>query len=116
MFNFSTRCSLIRDPEDPLSTSTLREKDELRGKVIRVCRSSCFSPVPRTHGVGLWRSVVRQGFEVVEGYGIMGFVQLEVIGRSMGYIGGSVVPTDPRGENPSPPPPSPPPQKLSGAR
>jgi len=109
MFNFSTRCLSIRDLEDPLSMSILRGKDESQDIVIRVCRSSCFSPVPRTHGVGPWRSVVRQGFEVVEGYGIMGFIQLEVIGRSTGYIGGSVAPTDPRGENLSPPPPSPPP-------
>ena len=107
MPSFSTKHLSMRDPEDPLSTSIFRGKEALRGIVIVVCKSNCFSPVPRTHGVGPWRSVVEYGFELLEEHKFSGFVQSEVIRRQTEHRGGSVAPTVPRGENPIRPLPSP---------
>ena len=59
MFSSSTRCLSIRDPDNPLSMSILRGKEESQGIIIVICRSSCFSPVSRTHGVRPWHFVVR---------------------------------------------------------
>ena len=100
------RCLSMREPEELLSTSILRGKESLPDIKIVVCRSSCFLPVPRIHGV--WPRCFVVISCAVEGRGSSNFILLDIVYRPLWHDGGPVTPTGPHWENPNSPPPSPP--------